>query len=169
MVVQSATPIVVTATNSGGLASSTLSLDIIAVQITTSIAPATSALVSGQALDETTNWSTFLNPSNYASTAGTISSVVVNYIGDTPDATTDLWGGETNHFSITVTDSAANEAKYRRADRSGSDIRRHVFQFADEPERHLQRDHSGSQHVQDHAGKRRDRGERWNPDFNGEL
>lgn len=73
------------------------------------VTPATSVLTVGEALEDTTNWATFLNTSNYTSGAGTISSVVVNYTGDGANATDAFTDGESNVFTITVTDSAANE------------------------------------------------------------
>lgn len=69
--------------------------------------PQTSELVVGQALQDTTDWVTFLSPANYTSSdpadIGNPDTVTVNYIGDTPDATTAFTDGQTNHFSITVT------------------------------------------------------------------
>lgn len=89
---------------SGGLVDSVVQI------ITATVAPATSALVVGQALEDTTNWATFLNTSNYATSAGgeTIDTVVVNYVGDTAAADEAFTDGETNQFSITVTDTALN-------------------------------------------------------------
>lgn len=88
--------------------------------ITATLAPATSVLVVGQALDETTNWATFLLTSNYATSAGgeTINSVVVNYIGDTATAAEAFIDGESNHFSITVTDTALNERTFTTSART---------------------------------------------------
>ena len=82
------------------------------VVITATITPATSTLIVGQALQDTVNWSTFLSTGNYASTGGAIDTVVVNYIGSTPDATTAFGDGDINWFSITVTDVGANERTF---------------------------------------------------------
>ena len=68
--------------------------------------PATSVLVVGDTLSDTADWAAFLNPANYSSTAGTIDTVTVNFIGSAPDASTAFTDGQTNYFSITVTDDA---------------------------------------------------------------
>jgi hypothetical protein len=78
------------------------------------VSPATSVLVVGDALEDTTNWSTFLNTSNYTTDAGgeTIDTVVVNFVGDTANATEAFEIGETNQFSITVTDTGGNSRTF---------------------------------------------------------
>jgi hypothetical protein len=108
MALQSGTSIVVTATNSGGSAQSAFSLDIVAAEITATVAPATSVLVVGDTLQDTTSWSVFLDPANYATSVPgeSIDSVTVNYIGSTPDATTAFADGDNNEFLVTVTDTA---------------------------------------------------------------
>lgn len=75
--------------------------------ITATLTPASSVLVAGNALENTVNWSDFLDPANYATTAAgaTIASVQVNYIGDTASPTELLADGDTNAFSMTVTDT----------------------------------------------------------------
>lgn len=77
--------------------------------ITATLAPATSALTVGQSLDETTNWATFLNTANYASSEGTIVSAVADFTGaSVADATTAFDDLDTNRFAIIVTDSEGN-------------------------------------------------------------
>lgn len=80
----------------------------VASPITATVQPASSPLIVGQRLSETQNWATFTDLANYAtSTAGEIiASVVVNYIGGTGDATEPFADGQTNSFSVTVTDTA---------------------------------------------------------------
>ncbi len=78
----------------------------------TGFQPATSALVVGQSIDDTPNWSNFVSTSNYATSAGgeTIVSAVPDFsAASVSDATTALSDGDTNQFSIIVTDSAGNE------------------------------------------------------------
>ena len=84
------------------------------VSITATETPATSVLVVGDALEDTTNWLTFLNTSNYTTDAGgeTIDTVVVNFVGDTANATEAFEIGETNQFSITVTDTGGNSQTF---------------------------------------------------------
>lgn len=80
------------------------------VLITATLAPASSSLVVGAALAETVNWSTFIDPSNYATSAAgeTIASVEVDYIGSTATATAPLADGDMNNFALRVTDTAGN-------------------------------------------------------------
>lgn len=75
--------------------------------ITATLVPATSMLVAGQSLSETVNWAVFLDPPNYASSAGgaSIASVVVDNIGSTGDASEPLAEGGLNLFSVTVADT----------------------------------------------------------------
>ena len=78
--------------------------------ITAAIVPATSTLVVGQALNDTANWSDFLQFSNYATSGPEqmISSVAINYIGDTGSETDPFGDGDVNNFTVTVTDTAGN-------------------------------------------------------------
>ncbi len=80
----------------------------VAQSITASVLPASSVLTVGQSLSETVNWPIFLSLSNYTASAPgeSITDVEVNYIGSTASAAEPLADGETNLFSITVTDSA---------------------------------------------------------------
>lgn len=75
--------------------------------ITALVSPASEALVVGQSLSDTANWASFVDPANYATSAPgeSIASVVVNYIGDAANASDPLADGETNNFSLTVTDT----------------------------------------------------------------
>lgn len=77
--------------------------------ITATLTPAMSPLFDGDAMEDVTNWSSFDQTSNYASTEGTIVSAVVAYTGDAVDASTALDAGDTVGFTVTVTDSEANE------------------------------------------------------------
>ncbi|MBW4708610.1 hypothetical protein KX928_12530 [Roseobacter sp. YSTF-M11] len=80
-------------------------LEVISVAVG-GVTPASSALVVGQALQDTTGWVQFLDPGNYESAdpadVGELPDVVPNFIGDTPDAITPFTVGQTNRFSITV-------------------------------------------------------------------
>lgn len=82
--------------------------------------PATSVLAEGQSLDETAGWSTFLSAANYTTSAAgqTISTVAVNFTGSVPDATTAFAGGDTNYFTVTVTDTAGNSRVFVTAPRA---------------------------------------------------
>ncbi len=79
--------------------------------ITAAVLPASAPLIVGQRLRDTENWAIFTTAANYAtSTDGAdIASVTVAYIGDAPDADTPFTDGQTNSFSITVTDTAGAE------------------------------------------------------------
>ena len=84
------------------------------VQITANISPATSPLMVGQRLSDTSNWSVITSPTNYATTVPgeTIASVSVDFIGDVPDESTPFTDGQTNAFSITVRDTGATERTF---------------------------------------------------------
>ncbi|MGC3940446.1 BspA family leucine-rich repeat surface protein [Roseobacter sp. EG26] len=80
------------------------------VSISASVPPASSALVVGEALNDTANWAVFTDPANYATTAPgqTVASVVVTYIGDTATAAEVFADGDVNNFALTVTDTGGN-------------------------------------------------------------
>lgn len=91
------------------------------------VTPATSALTVGQALDDTTNWATFLNAANYASIEGTIVSAVADFTGaSVGDATTAFADLDTNRFAIVVTDSEGNVRTFN----AGSRTVRHIAPVA---------------------------------------
>lgn len=84
------------------------------VQITATVAPATSALVVGNSLSDTPNWATFKSLANFATDAAgeSIASVVINYIGDTATEAEVFADGENNAFSVTVTDTGGNSRTF---------------------------------------------------------
>ena len=88
--------------------------------IAATILPASSVLVVGQSLSDTTNWPLFLDPANYATSAPgeSIAGVTVNYIGSTGTASESLADGDTNVFSITVTDTAGNARTFSTVPRT---------------------------------------------------
>jgi hypothetical protein len=88
--------------------SNVLSVD--ALSITAVIPPAMSAMFDGFTIgDNVTNFEDFDDLGNYASNGGTISSAVLAYLGDAVDETTVMALDETAGFTVTVSDSAANE------------------------------------------------------------
>lgn len=88
--------------------------------ISAAIQPASSLLTVGQSLSDSTNWASFLDIGNYSTSASgeSIDSVLLNYIGDTSDAATVLADGDTNHFSVTVTDTGGTVRTFMTVPRS---------------------------------------------------
>ena len=78
------------------------------------VLPASSGLIVGQSLSDTENWGLFTSTSNYITQAAgqMISSVQVNYTGDTVNETDLIGDGDLNSFSVTVTDTAGNQRTF---------------------------------------------------------
>jgi len=77
--------------------------------ISATITPSMSALYDGQAVEDVTNYSTMVNTSNFSVPGRTISSVVAQFDGDAVSAAGALSEDDTAGFTVTVTDSAAEE------------------------------------------------------------
>ena len=77
--------------------------------IAATMKPAMSPLYHGQAINNVTNWSAFIDIANYVSTEGSIVSAVPAVTGGATAPDEGLDAGETAGFIITVTDSQGNE------------------------------------------------------------
>lgn len=106
------TTVVITASNPGGSASSSFSLNIIAGTISAAISPSTTQVSAGESVSDMVDYAAMVAAGNFSSDVAPISSVVVTLQGDASSASDPLAEGETASFSVLVTDAFGNQASF---------------------------------------------------------